>query len=114
MLQVIHLRHIPGTHPPYINTPHATHEVVLQALNPDANPVWDNPNTWHRLTPLNFADQFQLPSDEAAVTMTEMAARAVVDGVLWAEPPLSGQKEPWLTSLLQTSAHLRGEDHPCG
>lgn len=113
LLQIIHLRHIPGTHKPYINTPHATHEVVLQALNPAKNPVPTDNETWGRLTPLNFVDQFELPSDAAALEMLEMAALAVVNGVLWAEPPLSGQKEPWLTTLLQTSAHIRGEDHPC-
>lgn len=111
LLQLIHLRHIPGTHKPYINVPGATHEITLQALNPDKRPVAYDTKTWGGLSPVNFNDQFELPDDEKAVEMIDLAAKAVVDGVLWAEPPLSGQKEPWHSALLKTAAHLRGEHH---
>jgi len=49
--------------------------------------------------------------DEAAVELLDLAVRAVLDGRLWAEAPLSGQVEPWRTVLIKTSAHARGEEH---
>ncbi len=110
-LSVIHLRPIEGMQSPVINIPGATHEVLLLAFDPQGSPVADDPETWSFLTPINVSEQIQLPSDEKAVKLLEQAARAVVDGILWAEPPLSGQVEPWRTSLIKTAAHARGEVH---
>lgn len=114
ILGMVHLREIPGGAPAKINIPHATHEIILYALDPDKNPVANDHNTWRPLIPLNFTLQVELPSDSAAAYLTDQCARAVVNGQLWAEPPLAGQKEPWMTTVLQSAAHLRGEVHGIG
>ena len=91
--------------------PDVSHELILIALDPSRglNPL--DISSWAHLTPINFFIQLELPSDEKAMELLGLAARGVVDGLLWAEPPLSGQQEPWRTSMLQTSAHMRGEEH---
>jgi hypothetical protein len=111
MLYVIHLRPIPGVKPAVVHVPHATHEVVLVALDPERNPVPAKPKTWSFLHPLNVVDQVTVPSDDAAQSLARDCAQAVVDGRLPAEPPLSGAVEPWRSALIKTSAHLRGEGH---
>lgn len=110
-LSVIHLRPIDGAAPAHIRVPQSTHEVILAAINPDANPVAADPNTWHPLQPLNVMEQLQLPGDHAARQLARLAAEAVVSGRLPAEPPLAGAVEPWRTSMIKTAAHLRGEEH---
>lgn len=111
LLSCIHLRPIDGVQPAVVKIPHATHEVMLLALNPAAKPTPTDPRSWQHLTPANLMEQVELPDDDAARHLLHDAAQAVVDGILWAEPPLSGQVEPWRTSLIRTSAHLRGEPH---
>lgn len=110
-LAVIHLRPIEGeSRPANIRIPHATHEVLLIALANEEPPEPDA-NTWQHLRPINLMEQVQLPDDEAAVELCRLVVEAVLAGTLWAEPPLSGQVEPWRTVLVKTSAHLRGEEH---
>lgn len=112
MLAVVHLRDVPGqTRPANIRIPHATHEILVAALDPDAHPTADDTTTWQFLLPINVSEQLELPDDAAAIDLLELAARAVLDGRLWAEPPLSGQVEPWRTALIKTAAHARGETH---
>lgn len=116
-LAVVHLRPVEGVREPVINVPGATHEVLLFALDPDGKnglALSTDPDSWGILTPLNLVYQVHLDSDAAAREMLCMCAQAIVNGALWAEPPLSGQIEPWRTVLLQTSAHLRGEAHGIG
>jgi len=110
-MAVFHLRPIPDAEPAQVRVPGATHELMLLAYNPEANPRADDPASWRHLVPGNVAEQVQLPDDAAAVRLARLAAQAVVDGVLWAEPPLSGQVEPWRTALIKTAAHARGEEH---
>jgi hypothetical protein len=85
---------------------------MLLALDPKHNPVPDDIRTWHWLTPTNFTGQLELPSDEEAKTVLEVLARGVANGFLWAEPPLSGQREPWESQLRQLEAHAKGEHGP--
>lgn len=111
LLSVVHLRDVPDVPPAKVNVPGATHEVMLRALDPTKHPTPLNADTWKHLIPINFVEQVQLPDDAAAKELVELAAVAVVRGVLWAEAPLAGQTEPWRTSILKTAAHLRGEEH---
>ena len=112
LLCLIHLRDIKGqSKPPTIRVPHATHEVMLVALDPGPKPTADDPESIRHLIPINVEEQFEVPSDELAVELLEMCVRAVLDGRLWAEPALSGQVEPWRIAVVRTSAHLRGEEH---
>jgi hypothetical protein len=98
-LAIIHLRPIEGVKPAIIRSPGATHEVMLFALNPKLNPSPTNAKSWQYLSPYNFLGQLKLPSDEEAKRGLEAMARDVANGRLWAEPPLSMQREPWETVL---------------
>lgn len=109
LLSIVHLRPIDDK-PAFLDWPGASHEVFLVALDPADSPTTD-PETWRHLNPLNFVMQVELPDDAAAVELARLCARAVVDGVLWAEPSVHGMSEPWRSSLIKTSAHLRGEEH---
>jgi hypothetical protein len=111
LLSVIHLRPIPRARPAAILVPGATHEVILFALDPIRRPQPTRPHSWKPLLPINVMEQVQLPDDDAARTLLRGAARAVMDGLLPAEPALSGAVEPWRTSMIRTAAHLRGEEH---
>ena len=112
LLGIYHLRPIEGSDKPIKKLyDGVTHELSLIALDPDRRPKVDDMQTWRHLVPINFVMQVELASDEQAKELLMLASKGIVDGLLWAEPPLSGQKEPWLSSMLQTSAHLRGEAH---
>lgn len=112
LLAVVHLRPIEGQeHAPVVTVPGSTHELMVVALDPDRGPNPEDTETWGYLRPTNVVEQLELPDDDAASQLAHLSAQAVVDGVLWAEPPLSGQVEPWRTSMIQSAAHLRGEDH---
>lgn len=111
LLSAIHLRPIEGVKPAVITVPRATHELLVIALDPGSRPVPTDSSSWRWLLPVNVCEQVELPGDESAVELARMAARAVVLGALPAEPPLSGAVEPWRTSMVKTSAHLRGEEH---
>ena len=110
LLAAMHLRPVDG-HEAVIRVPHATHEVMITALDPAPVPTPRDPSTWRHLRPINLQEQVQLPDDDTAVELLRLCAEQVVSGLLWAEAPLSGQVEPWRTSLVRTSAHLRGEEH---
>lgn len=111
LLSIIHLRPIPDVKPAVVRFPHATHEVMLIALDPSADPSPTNQESWRFLQPINLMEQVQLDDDDQALVLIDEAAQATVNGITWAEPPLSGQVEPWLSILVRTSAHLRGEEH---
>lgn len=112
MLSCIHLRPIENVKSPLMRFAEATHEYMLYAMNPEKNPRWDSVESWEPLRPINFVDQVMLPDDMAARQMLKDLAQAVVKGLLWAEPPLSHQREPWQQVLQNTAAHYRGEhDH---
>ena len=99
VLSVVHLRPMPGVPAPQLVFEGATHELDLLALDPDPDPQANRPETWRFLMPVNYSGQLRLPSDDAARDLLVRAAQAVVDGQLWAEPPLSGQQEPWCSWL---------------
>lgn len=111
LLSVVHLRPEKGLPDPVLRFPTATHEVQLQAIDPAAGSKMLRPLTWRFLRPINMVEQVELPTDTQASMLLLEAARAVTMGFLWAEPPLAHQAEPWRTSMIRTSAHLRGEDH---
>ncbi len=111
-LGVVHLRDVPGqSRPPVRRFPSMTHEVLLVAYDPQRDPQATDPESWSPLHPVNLCEQVALPGDAAAAELLDLCARAVVAGVLWAEAPLAGQREPWRSALAQTASHLRGEGH---
>jgi hypothetical protein len=110
-LGIVHLRPIEGVKPAVISREGATHEIILAALDPKSNPQPDDINTWSWLRPINYVGQLALPSDEDAKTILALLAKATANGMLWAEPPLSGQKEPWESQVRQLEAHAAGKHH---
>lgn len=110
-LHVIHLRDLPGVPAAHVRVGGATHEVMVLAVDPTAPCDPTDPSTWRYLFPQNVAEQVHLHDDAEAEVLGELCAKAIVDGHLWAEPPLSGQVEPWRSSMILTTAHLRGEPH---
>lgn len=108
-LVVIHLRPIEGVKPAYILREGATHEVMLFALDPKRKPSPTKVESWRYLSPYNYMGQLRLPSDEEAKRGLEAMARGVAAGRLWAEPPLSLQREPWDTQLKLWEAHAAGK-----
>lgn len=110
-LSVVHLRPIPGADPAEVTVPGATHQFALVALNPDYTHDPLDPYTWARLTPHNLEEQVEVPDDEGAWRLALGCVHEVVNGRLWAEPPFPGTREPWLSALVRSAAHLRGEPH---
>ena len=101
MLSVVHLRPVEGMGPAHLQFPKATHEILLAALDPDQEGL-------SMLRPLNFCDQMQVDCDEAAVEVASRLVTMVVAGLLWAEPPMSCQVEPWASTLRALSGEFRG------
>lgn len=99
VLSAIHLRLIEGVKPPVIREAGATHEFMMLALDPAKNPEPLNPTTWSFLLPFNLEEQVTVYSDAAAAQILDLCASNVAHGHLWAEPPLSGQVEPWRSFL---------------
>lgn len=108
-LSIVHLRPIKGKKATK-EFKKATHEIILYAISPDIIPCVAN-LPWIWLTPFNVVEQVELPDDESAKILAKLCVQAVLVNALPAEPMLAGAKEPWHTSLIKTSAHLRGEAH---
>lgn len=118
VLACVHLRPMGDLPDPNITEAGATHEFHLFALDPDPEPSVEDPSTWSRLLPANFIGQYVIAgdpkhADQVAAEVCALAAEAITDGRLWAEPPLSGQTEPWHTALQTTISHYR-DGHPVG
>lgn len=110
MLVAVHLRDQEGVVDVVEGTdPEATHEVLLFALDPGEPVHAENMGEWRRLSPVNVAETVKLPSDKAAEGLLELCARAVIIGVLPAEPALAGQVEPWRSTLRKTAEHITRE-----
>lgn len=111
-LSMIHLRPEPGLPSAKLAFPQATHEMMLVALDPTFSPVPDDPESWLLLTPLNYTQQVALPSDEAACELLGICALEVVNGGLWAEPPLSGMVHPWKGFITRVAQQINdGVEH---
>lgn len=96
LLSCVHLRPIAGeSRPVQLKFPGATHELVMAALDPETKPDPLKPETMRILHPLNLCEQIIVGNDAQASEILALCARCVAEGKLWAEPPLSGQREPW-------------------
>lgn len=87
MLGLVHLADTPGAPPAKKRAPDATHELLVVALNPEHGPydaATARSDQLHHLTPVNIAEQFTA-TDEQALRITRLCARAVVDGRLTPE-----------------------------
>lgn len=107
MLGAIHLRAIDGVKPAHIREPGATHEIMMMAMDPKLKPDPLNPDSWSYLRPHNLSLQVKLRDDSAAIMLLDQCATNIAEGRLWAEPPLSGQVEPWRTFVRQWSGEQK-------
>lgn len=85
-LSACHLRDVPGLPRAVIHAPGVTHELICYALDSARDPRPDDPQTWCRLDPYNFAFQFVASSDERARSFCDAVAGALVAGQLFLEP----------------------------
>jgi hypothetical protein len=110
MLAVVSLADIPGQPDAVRHYPDATHELHVVALNPDHGPydaaLIGPPGTIHFLTPVNVVEQITTTHDQAR-RLTELCARAVVDGLLTPETGDAPDRirAAWRTAIHQTLDH---------
>ena len=102
MLQLCHLRTMPGGSSAPKQFPEADHQIILLALDPKGLPVPDEPESWWPLTPHNALVQFGgAASDEAAVSALYAVVEAIVNGRMMAEPPDHGRGRQALERQIQ-------------
>lgn len=112
LLSCAHLRTVDGFPRPQLSFPEATHELVLQALNPESAPNPTDTNGWHTMTPVNVAEQFHVDDDEQAASLVRLVAQALVHGVLPSEcDDHIGSRERWRESIAATADHERAGGH---
>jgi hypothetical protein len=120
LLAVVRLIEVEECAPPVIRLDGATHELYVVAINPESGPydvrrlqrMMCNGRALPYLTPVNVAEQFEATDDEMA-EVAALAASAVTLGALWPETADAPEavREQWLTSIVRTLAHIRGEVH---
>ncbi|MDE2100445.1 MAG: hypothetical protein KGL39_24550 [Patescibacteria group bacterium] len=103
LISLIHLRDIEGVKKANFQRPGMTHELLIAALNPEKKLDVLDPETWSFLTPLNLVEQFKMHDDASALALFEHCIDNVLEGRLWAEPPLSLQVEPWRSFIRKHS-----------
>lgn len=85
MLQLIHLRAVPGIEAPTLKFAEATHEIFCIAINPDSNPPDPRDFLADRLdllTPTDIVQQFHANSDADAATVFNTLLRDCTIGRL--------------------------------
>ena len=117
-LNVVRLRQgVPGFPEPLLKFDGATHELHVVALHPEFGPwtpkrVVEADYAMPYLTPVNIAEQFTA-TDEEMATLAGLCVLGVLNGHL--NPETSDAPEAirhgWLTSMVRTLAHMRGEEH---
>ena len=92
-----------------------THELLVIVLDPEHGPynaATASPETLQHLTPVNIAEQFTTTDDQAR-TLTQLCARACVDGAL---TPENGDapdriRAHWRSTIRQTLDHDHDPHH---
>lgn len=113
---IVRLSDLPGVPPAHLQFTGATHEVLMVAVDPDYPITAASAATpEHRLQPLNpvnLAHQFTATDDEMRL-MAKGMAWAIAHGDMPPEPPLGYEsfRHKWLTVMVKTLAHIRGEEH---
>lgn len=113
MLDLIHLRPVPGLPIAKKISPENTHEVVAFAVDPDSYNEEPVPLEVSYLNPYNLNFQFAAAGDVEARWVVSLAVQAVVDGRLAIEPPFGpvSLSNEWRLIVNATIAHHSGE-HP--
>jgi hypothetical protein len=111
-MSLVHLRPVEGAPDPVIRIPGATHEILLYALDSEANPKPNDRDSMRPLLPLNAECQFRVDSDDDAIDLLEGCVRAIVDGIMPAEPPFPNHGQiAWQNMVTRSAEHLRTGMH---
>ncbi len=86
LVGVIHLRDLPGVAPANKMAQNMTHEILVVALDPKFQPRPDDLETFHHLLPANYGQQFEVASDEQAISICRWLVEAFVEGRYRVEP----------------------------
>lgn len=116
LMNLIHLRDIPGVKPAHRKFPSATHELVIAALDPESYGEHDaviagtppKDFGWQHLTPIDVIEQFEVPADQMAVRIAELSVGCILDGKL---SPDQDYRRVWHDVLATTAQHLREGRH---
>lgn len=115
LLSLVTLADIEGAPPANKQRAHFTHELTVLALDPDHGPYTADTystDSLRYLTPVNIAEQFTATDDQAR-HITDLCARAVVDGRL---TPETGDAPDhirawWHARITQTLEHPHHQEH---
>lgn len=116
LITVVSLATFPDIDPPHLQFPGATHELIVLTLNPDHGPydaracTPENPVTF--MPPHNVCEQF-VTTDERAIEVCDLLARAVIDGLMCPETieDPQGVQAAWRQSISVTLDHFRDPSH---
>lgn len=113
-VSVVHLRPIPGVREAHLDYPDAEYELMVIACDPTYHPSIEKADAGelHWLTPLNVREQFHGLTDAQAAQIAEGAAKAIITGLLPAEPDDSpGAREAWHDTIQATVEHHHDPTH---
>lgn len=112
-LSLITLGDVPGVAAAHKTSPEMTHELMVMTIDPDSGPYDPDTNlTLRYLMPGNVAEQF-VATDDQALTLIELCAQAVTNGVLCPETADAPDRirASWRASIHQTLDHSRDPHH---
>ena len=102
---LIHLRDVEGHEPANIQFQGATHELIVLAMNPDAEPSFSEPQF---LTPISIAQQFVAENDAEALEKIEFLLNPIAEGRLSVD---SDFRSTWQHMLLDHDIHFYREQY---
>lgn len=100
-LAVAHLRPVEGMPPAHKHSPHASHELILFALDPSHAPDPDDEASVKLLKPQNLVRQLDNYSDAAALLLATAMVRAFVSGDLNPDTDHRSCQERWLDDTIK-------------
>lgn len=113
IVSAIHLREIPGTPPPTIAVPGATHELLIISLqsppsSPDRHPNPDDLESLHYLLPPDVSRQVAGLTDDQAARICDLMVVRILAGHM---SPDSDFRSAWNRAIDETAEHFAGGGH---
>jgi hypothetical protein len=97
LVSLVHLRPVEGVPPAVLTTADSTHEILIQALDPDSRPDPDDPSTFRPLMPPNLAHQLRGRTDEVANDLFAAFVQALSTGELSPDTDYRSSQIEWLS-----------------
>jgi hypothetical protein len=106
VISVIHLRPVVGLPPTHKDFIGASHELMVLALQKNDKVIKGPVPGFIMLTPPNVRVQFKAAFDKGAMEVSDLMAKATLDGMPWIEPQgVIGAAEAWKNSIKMTAMH---------